>query len=127
MDTNRVNILDEADSDHFVIAVAYDLQLKLFPAKHRLFYQNLSDHTGRNTALSDYSQLFNIVDQTATSSAHRISWTDDHRISKLLSYHLCLFNTVGWFALWHFNAETIHCILEGYSIFTTFDRINLNT
>ena len=41
MNTDGVDIFDEADGDHLIFAVADHLDFQLFPAENRLFNQTL--------------------------------------------------------------------------------------
>ncbi len=57
VDAHRVDVLDRADDDHVVVAIAHHLELELAPAEHRLFQQHLIDRAGREALRDDLVQL----------------------------------------------------------------------
>ena len=55
VDAHRVDVLDRADDDGVVRAVAHDLELELLPAGHRLLDQDLGDGAGGQALGGDAS------------------------------------------------------------------------
>ena len=57
VDAHRVDVLDRADDDDVVVAVAHHLELELAPAEHRLLDQHLVDRARREALGDDLAQL----------------------------------------------------------------------
>ena len=53
MNTQGINVFNKAYGDHIVVRITNHLKLQLFPAKNRLFNQNLSHKTGLQTSGAD--------------------------------------------------------------------------
>jgi hypothetical protein len=78
---HRVEVLDRADDDAVVLAVAHHLHLELFPADQRLLDQQLAGRAGFQAALADFDELFLVVGNAATRTAHGERRADDCRIA----------------------------------------------
>ena len=61
VDTQRVNILNEADGDHIAVLIPNHFQFQLFPAKDRFLYQNLSYKACLQATGADSAQFVHIV------------------------------------------------------------------
>ena len=79
VDPHRVDVLDRADDDDVVVAVAHHLQLELAPAQHRLLDQHLVDRACREALRNDLAQLGLGLPHTAALAPHREGRTDDRR------------------------------------------------
>jgi hypothetical protein len=126
MDTHCVDVLDEADGDHLVLAVADDLQLELFPAEHRLLHEDLPHETRAKTTVCDIAKLLHVVDESTARAPHRVGRPNDTRQSDVGHDPLGFFQAVGDFATRHLDAELVHRVLEGLSVLTSLDRVDLN-
>ena len=49
MNTQGINVFNKAYGDHIVVRITNHFKLQLFPAKDRLFNQNLAYKTGLQT------------------------------------------------------------------------------
>ena len=126
VNSQRIDVLDEADGDHVVLGIADHFQLQLFPAENGLFHQNLTHQTGLQTAGTDGFQLVHIVHQTAAGAAHGVSRTENDRVAQLISDGQCLVHTVSHLTAGHFNAQGFHGLLELDTVFAALNSINLN-
>ncbi len=126
MDPDRIDVLDEADRDHFIVGVADDLELELFPAEDRFFDQDLADHTGLDAALGDRLQFFEVIDQATTRAAHGIGRADDDRITELSGDGFGFRHGIGRFAARHLDAEPGHGFLESDAVLAALDGIDLD-
>ena len=61
VDAHRVEVLDRADDDDVVVAVAHHLQLVLLPPDHALLDEHLGDRAGVEAALDDRLELLDVV------------------------------------------------------------------
>ena len=71
MDAHWIDVLDRADDDAIVLAVAHHLHLEFFPAQHRLLDQHLADRRGLEPAAHDLGELGLIVGDPAARAAER--------------------------------------------------------
>ena len=126
VDTQRVDVLDEADGDHVVVGVANDLDLQLFPAQDGLLDQHLTHQRGGQTALTDDLQLFLVIDQTAAGAAHGVCRTQNDRIIQLLGDGQSLIHGVGHLAAGHLDAQLVHGLLELDAVLAALDGIDLH-
>ena len=79
MNAHRIEVLDRADDDAIVIAVADDLHLELFPADDRLFEQNFRRRRHLEAVRDDAFELLEVVRNAAARAAQREGRTDDGR------------------------------------------------
>ena len=79
VDAHRIEVLDRADDDDVVDAVAHDLELELVPAAHRLLHQHLADRRLGEAALDLPVQLIRAVREAAAVAAEREGGPDDGR------------------------------------------------
>ena len=79
VDAHRIDVLDRADDDAVVVAVAHDLHLVLFPAEHRFLDQHLGGRRGVEAALHDVEELVAIVGDAAAGAAQGERRPDDRR------------------------------------------------
>ena len=68
---HRVEVLDRADDDAVVLAVAHDLHLELFPAEQRLLDQQLARRRQVEPALAHLDELLLVVGDAAAGAAQR--------------------------------------------------------
>ena len=71
VDAHRVDVLDRADDDDVVVAVAHHLELELAPAEHRLLDQHLVDRARREALGDDLGELGLGVADAAALAAER--------------------------------------------------------
>src|SRR5512143_2896480 len=63
MDAHCIDILNEADSDHLVLRIPDNLQLKLLPSQDRFFNKDLVNYTCRESPACHCTEFFKIVYQ----------------------------------------------------------------
>ncbi len=68
---HRVEVLDRADDDDVVLAVAHHLELELLPADDRLLDQELVVHRQLETLPHDRLELLHVVGDAAAGAAER--------------------------------------------------------
>ena len=68
---HRVEVLDRADDDAVVAAVAHHLHLVFFPADHRFLDQQLVGRRGVQAALADRLEFLAVVGDAAAGAAQR--------------------------------------------------------
>ena len=71
VDTHGIDVLDRADDDRVVRAVADHLHLELFPADHGLFDQDLRDRREVQPSLDDRTELLRRPGDAAAGAAER--------------------------------------------------------
>ncbi len=125
MNTDRVDVLDEADSDNVVLGVAYDLELELFPAGDALLNEYLAYEAGLETTLADDLQFVHIINKAAAGTAHRIGRSENDRIFQFFSDLDRFVYRVSNSGSRHLDAQAGHGVLELDSVLTTLDRVNL--
>ena len=79
VDAHRIEILDRADDDAVVLAVAYHLHLEFLPAQHQLLDQHFGGGGGVEAALDDLDELGLIVGDAAAGAGERERGPDDRR------------------------------------------------
>ncbi len=84
MHAHRIDVLDRADDDAIVIAVAHDLHLEFFPPEHRFFDQHLVGGRGVDAALEYLDELRLVVGDAAAGAAERERRADDRRQADVL-------------------------------------------
>jgi hypothetical protein len=79
VDAHRVEVLDRADDDHVVAAVADHLELELVPALHRFLDQHLADRALAEAELDLGAKLRRGRDEAAAVAAERERGPHDRR------------------------------------------------
>ncbi len=79
VNAHGIEVLDGADDDAVVLAVADHLHLELLPAEHRLLEQHLVGRRRVETALADLEKLLAVVGDAAAGAAERERRTQDRR------------------------------------------------
>ena len=76
---HRVEVLDGADDDHVVVAVAHQLQLELLPPEHRLLDEHLGDRRRGEPGAREPVEVGVGVRHAGAEPAHRERRPDHHR------------------------------------------------
>ena len=79
VDAHRIDVLDRADDDAVVGAVAHDLHLVFLPAEHRFLDQHLVRRRGAQAAADDLLELLAVVGDAAAGAAQGEGRPDDRR------------------------------------------------
>jgi len=77
MDAHRIDVLDRADDDAVVVAIAHHLHLVLFPAEHAFLDQHLVGGRGVDAGLDDGEIFFLVVGDAAAGAAKGKAGADD--------------------------------------------------
>ena len=85
MHAHGIDVLDGADDDAVVGAVAHDLHLEFLPAEHRFLDQDLADGRGAQAALDDVLELVAVVGDAAAGAAEGEGGPDDRRAGPISS------------------------------------------
>ena len=125
--SERVNILDKADRDHISFCITHYFQFQFFPSENGFFDQYLTDKTCLKSTCADGFQFFYIIYKSAAGSSHRISRTKNDRITEFIRDLKGFFYRIRHFASCHLDAKFIHRLFEFDTVFSTLDRIHLNT
>ena len=80
---HRVDVLDRADDDDVVVAVAHDLELELAPAQHGLVEEHLPDRGDREAVGHDAVELRLGAHDAAAPASEREGRTHDDRQTDL--------------------------------------------
>ena len=127
MNAQRVDIFNETYGDDIIFAVADNLQLQLFPAKNGLLHQNLTYQAGLQTSGYYRFQLFYIVYKTAACAAHRVSRTENNRVTQLIRNSYRLVYGIGNFAARHLYTQTVHGALKLNPVLAALNGVYLHT
>ncbi len=74
---HRVEVLDRADDDHVVRAIAHHLELELVPAAHRLLDEHLPDRRLPQAALDLVGERRAVLGETAAMASEREGGAND--------------------------------------------------
>ena len=77
MHPHGIEVLDGADDDHVIIAVAHHLQLVLFPPDQRFLDEYFGDHRVLQSPGGYFSEFIEIVGYSASRSAQSKAGPDD--------------------------------------------------
>ena len=77
MHAHRIEVLDRADDDDVVRAIAHDLELELVPAAHRLLDEDLPDRRLPEAALDVEGERRRIVGEATAVATERERRTND--------------------------------------------------
>ena len=127
VDTERVNIFNEADRDHVVVPVADYFELKLFPAENRFLDEDLMNEGCLQAAGHDDLELFPVVDKSAAGAAHRIGRTQNDRIAETVGDLKTFLHRVGYLAPGHLDAKLCHGLLEFDTVLAALNGVDLDT
>ncbi len=85
MNPHRVEVLDAADDDRVVLAVAHDLELELLPAGQVFFDQHGADRAQTEGILGDCEQLVFVHGAATARPAQGKAGPQDNRITNCVS------------------------------------------
>jgi hypothetical protein len=109
---HRVDVLDRADDDDVVLAVAHQLELELLPAQDRLLQEHLGDRAGVQPEAGDPAQLPGVAGDARAGAAEGERGPDDHREAELGGRRLALRQGVADPALRRLGADVGDDLLE---------------
>ena len=124
MHAHGVDILDGADDDRVVLAVAHDFEFKLFPSEERFFDEDFGVHAGGETAGDDFLEFLFIVSDSSACSAECESGADDERVFADLRRNDARFlHGVSGAADGKFETDALHGLLEELAVFCAADDV----
>src|SRR5512138_862841 len=94
MDAHRVEVLDRANDDAVIVAIAHDLHFVLFPTNHRFFEQDLARRRRIEAACNDLLELLAVIGNAAAGSTESEGRTDDGWEADFRLHGMRLFHAV---------------------------------
>ncbi len=126
MHAERVDIFDKADRDNVVVRITHHLKLQFLPAENGFLHKHLPHKACLQSSGTDHLQLVLIVDKTASRAAHRVSWTQHHRVSQLFRNGKRLVHGVCHLAARHLNAQLVHGLFKFNAILAALNGVHLH-
>ncbi len=127
MDAHRIEVLDGADDDAVVLLVADHLHLVFLPADQRLVDQQFAGRRQIQTTGADLFELFTVVGDAATGTAHGERRTDDAREADLVENRVGLFHVVRNAGFRAGQADVLHRLVEARTVFGLVDGVGVGT
>ena len=125
MDAHRIEVLDRADDDAIVRAVADHLHLELLPPQHRFLDQHLVRRRDAQPAADDLLEFLLIVGDAAASAAQGEGGADDRRQPDKGERRLRLLERAHEPALGRGEADPVHRLAEELAVLGLGDRRRL--
>ena len=125
MHAHGIEILDGADDDHVIGAVAHHLQLELFPADDGFFDEDRADGAEFESAGNELVEFFAVVGDAAAAAAEGEAGPQDARQADLLADGLRFREAVDQTALRHIEADLDHGVFEQHPVFRHLDGLEL--
>ena len=122
---HRIDVLDRADDDRVVLAVAHHLHLEFFPPEQRFLDQHFGGGRGIEAFAHDLVELGLVIGDPAAGAAEREAGADDRGQSGALEDHARLFERVGHARARAFQPDRRHRIAEPLAVLGLVDRIGL--
>ena len=122
MDAHRVEVLDRADDDAVVRAVADHFHLVFLPADQRFFDQQFVGRRGFEAALADGLEFFGVVSDAAAGAAEREARADDDREADRLLHAPGFVHRMRDARTRRAQADLGHRVLELQTVFGLVDR-----
>ena len=122
---HRVDVLDRADDDHVVAAVAHQLELVLLPAEHRLLDED-GVHRGVGQAVGGHPAEHRLVGGDARAeAAHGEAGPDDDRVADLLGGGQRLLDGAADRRARGVGADRPDDVLEDLPVLAAVDRVDV--
>ena len=122
---HRVNVLDRANDDHVVVAVAHQLELELLPAEDRLLEQHLGDRAGIQPGPGDPAQLTGVVGDARPQAAQGERGPHHQRVAEFGRCLLAIGDRVADEAPRHLSANLGDDLLEPAPVLAGPDRLDV--
>ena len=123
VDAHRIDVLDAADDDAVVLAIADDLELVLLPPDDRLIDLDLCDHGGGEAACDDVSELVFVVRDAAAGAAESEGGSDDGGEADLLEEGEGILHRGDGLGLGEVEADGLADVLELLAVFGAMDDL----
>ena len=121
MDAHRIDVLDGADDDAVVRAVANHLHLELLPAEQALVYQDLRHGRGVETGAADPLVILAVVGDAAAGSSHGEGRADDGGQTDVFDGGHRLGHRIGDGGLGVLEADAVHRLAEELAVLGHLD------
>ena len=122
---HRVDVLDGADDDHVVAAVAHELELVLLPAEHRLLDED-GVHRGVGQAVGGHAAQHRLVGGDARAeAAHGERRPDDDGVADLLGGGQGLLDGAADRRARGVGADRPDDVLEDLPVLAAVDRVDV--
>ncbi len=122
---HRVDVLDRADHDDVVVAVAHQLELELLPAEHALLDQHLVHRAGGQPGGGHPAQPLRVAGQAGAGAAHRERRPEHHRQAQLVRGLEHLVQRPADPAARHVAADRADDLLEPLPVLAAADRLDV--
>ncbi len=123
MDAHGVEVLDGADDDHVVGAVAHHLELELLPPEHRLLHEDLTDGRSVQPAPRHGDEILLGCGDAGTTAAENVRRSDHHRIADLAGGAHRFGHGARIDRSRHLEAGALHDLLEATPVLGRFDGV----
>ena len=123
MHAHRIKILDRADDDAIVLAVAHDLHFEFFPTEQRLFDQQLVRGRQVEPALAQVDELVLVVGDAASGTAQGERRADHRRKPDRRLHFVRLCKVMRDPRARRSEADAGHRRLELFPVFGLVDRL----
>jgi len=126
VDAHRIEILDAADDDTVVGAVAHDFHLVFLPAEERFLNEDFGDGGQIHAAPGNLLELVAVVGDAAAGAAEREGGADDERKTANLFRHGAGFiHVMRRAGNRDIQANGEHQLFEGFAVFAFVDGLGL--
>ncbi len=128
MDAHWIEILDGADDDAVVLAVAHDLHFELLPAEERFIDKDFGNWREIQAPGDDLFILLTVVSYASALSAEGESGADDERKgSNFLGDFSRLLHRAGDTGAWHVEPDFLHGLFEKVAVLAFVDGCGVGT
>jgi len=121
---HRVDVLDRADDDKVVGAVAHHLELELFPADHRFLEEHFVNGAEIDAAAGKLAEFLDVVGDAAADATQGKRRTDDDRKAERVDCRECFLHVPHVAAFRHVGADFLHRVAELQAVFGERDRLD---
>ena len=125
VDAHRIDILDRADDDRIVLAVAHHLHLVFFPAEQRFLDQHLGGGARFQPLAHDPLELGLVVGDAPARPAEREAGADDCGQARAFEHRKRLVERGRHPAARAFEADLVHRLTEPLAVLRLVDRIGM--
>ncbi len=112
MHAHRIDVLDGADDDAIVGAVAHDLHLEFLPAQHRFLDQHFVAGRGPKTVLDDVLEFLAVIGDAAAGAAQGEGRADHGGQADIGKVRARLIERFHQLALGRLQADPVHRLAE---------------
>ncbi len=122
MHTHGIKVLDRADNDAVIVAIANHLHLIFFPTDERLINKKFVSGREVKTANTDCLKFLSVVGDTAARSTHREGGSDNAGETDILKNAKGLFERMRQGRPRGFQTDSFHRLIKKLSILCLINR-----